>query len=85
MKYQIDSYKMTHTMPHDAPDKESLDAYQDHIGKQVYKPSGKPFKSRNKINTVTGLMNHPVTGRACYTFEEDDSHVEIIKCKVKPT
>lgn len=54
---------------------------QSHAGMLVYKPSGKPFKSTRKVNTVKGVMMHPITQRPCYTFEEDDTYVEVIKCK----
>jgi len=52
-----------------------------HVGMLVYKPSRKPFKSGRKVNTVKGFTTHPITGRQCYTFEEDDSYVEVIKCE----
>lgn len=49
------------------------------IGKQVSKTSGKPFKSKEKANTVTGVVTHPVTGLRGFTFAEDDSIVECFR------
>jgi hypothetical protein len=49
------------------------------IGKQVVKVSGKPFKSKEKANTVTGVVTHPVTGLHGFTFVEDDSVVECFR------
>ena len=50
------------------------------IGHKVYKFSGKPFKSRQQENTVTGVIRHPQTGREAFTFKEDDSYVEVQQC-----
>ena len=56
--------------------------YEDNIGKQVYKhKSGKPFKSGLKVNTVNGVIIHPILDIPAYTFEEDDSYVECRRCK----
>lgn len=52
------------------------------IGFQVAKISGKPFKSKLKINTVRGYLVHPITERECYIFEEDDSYVECKQCYI---
>lgn len=49
-------------------------------GTKVYKPSGKPFKSGEKINTIKSLTEHNVLPRPAYTFEEDDSIVECFRC-----
>lgn len=55
--------------------------YSDYIGKQVHKAkSGKPFKSGEKINTVSGIINHPQLNIPAFTFVEDDSYVECRKC-----
>jgi hypothetical protein len=56
--------------------------YAGMVGKLVHKQySGKPFKSGSKINTVSGIYgDHPVTGRLCFTFVEDDSYVECHRC-----
>lgn len=57
------------------------------IGTKVYKLSGKPFKSMFKVNTISGIVESPYrkdsTGKGllCYTFLEDDSVVETIKCR----
>ena len=60
----------------DAP--ESVFAFN--IGKVVEKESRKPFKSKNKVNTVKGIVLHPVTNIPAYTFCEDDSCVECWRC-----
>ena len=51
--------------------------------KSVSKISGKPFKSANKINTVSGYMLHPnLNDKMCFTFVEDDSYVECRRCQL---
>lgn len=50
------------------------------VGRKVYKPSGKKFKSRKKYNTVKGVVDHPVLGIPAFTFREDDSIVESRRC-----
>lgn len=56
---------------------------QDVIGKRIEKKSGKPFKSRLKINTVKGIAPHPVfPDRQAFTFEEDDSLVLVSMCQL---
>lgn len=53
------------------------------IGKKVYKhKSGKPFKSGFKINTIKGVIKHPKLNIPAYTFEEDDSYVDVRVCKI---
>jgi hypothetical protein len=49
----------------------------DLIGKLVVKPTGKKFKSGNIANTVTGIVDHDITHNLAFTFEEDDSIVEV--------
>ncbi|MNO10710.1 hypothetical protein D3C76_02680 [compost metagenome] len=51
------------------------------IGKKVVKHSRKPFKSKSVINTVKGVIEHPILNIPAYTFAEDDSFVEVRKCK----
>jgi len=53
----------------------------DYIGRKVVKESGKPFKSRKKINTVAGMTLHPKLNSPCWTFMEDDSYVECRRCQ----
>ena len=64
-------------------------SYEKNIGKQVTKKSftksgkpkaSKPFKSGLKINTVKGVIEHPILEIPAYTFEEDDSYVECRRC-----
>lgn len=43
---------------------------------KVYKKSGKPFKSGEKINTVKSETTNPFTGKPAFTFFEDDSIVD---------
>jgi hypothetical protein len=52
------------------------------IGLQVFKPSGKPFKSSERINTVKCLTTNPHTGRVAFSFIEDDSIVDVIQCEL---
>lgn len=52
-----------------------MDSYKKAIGKKCYKPSGKPFKSRLKINTINGVNINPHTDKPAFTFVEDDSMV----------
>lgn len=62
--------------------------YEEWVGKKVIKTSGKPFKSKSKINTVSALMIHTIlfekTGEIipCFTFEEDDSYVDCRSCEL---
>ena len=48
-------------------------------GTRVRKYSGKPFKSRSKVNTIRGFQTNPFTGRPAANFFEDDSVVELQK------
>lgn len=50
------------------------------LGLKVRKPSGKPFKSGSKVNTITGMSEHFVTKLPTFTFAEDDSQVECFRC-----
>lgn len=65
--------------------------YEENIGKRVTKnrtnKSGKPrqprpFKSGFHINTIKGVIEHPVLKIPAYTFEEDDSYVECRRCYI---
>ena len=43
----------------------------------------KPFKSGLKTNTIKGVIDHPqLPGKLAYTFFEDDSYVEVRRCKI---
>lgn len=65
-------------------------SYVSYIGKKVSKGKGyslgetskkpKPFKSGSLINTVNGIINHPVLNIPAFTFNEDDSYVECRRC-----
>ncbi len=55
------------------------------VGQRVNKKSGKPFKSTFKIATVKGTVDHPITKRLCFIFNEDDSFVECGKCQLNDT
>jgi hypothetical protein len=51
------------------------------VGMRVKKPSGKPFKSGNKINTVKEIVDHPNReGVKAFSFYEDDSVVDCNTC-----
>ncbi len=53
---------------------------QEEILMKVKKKSGKPFKSKEKVNTVKDIITHPITGNPAYLFYEDDSYVEVKQC-----
>ena len=42
----------------------------------------KKFKSDLYINTVKGVITHPILNVPAYTFIEDDSYVECRRCEV---
>ena len=56
------------------------------IGKKTKKTSHKPglepkpFKSGFKVNTIKGIIEHPILQIPAYTFEEDESYVECRRC-----
>jgi len=51
------------------------------VGRKVYKPSGKKFKSRLAENTVKAVVDHPVISNLpAFTFHEDNSVVEARRC-----
>lgn len=52
----------------------------DFVGMKVVKRSRKPFKSGSKMNTIVGVTVNPNTGKYAWTFEEDDSFVDIRQC-----
>lgn len=65
--------------------------YENNIGEKVAKTNIKkgktifnlkPFKSRNRVNTIKGVVIHPELGIPAYTFEEDESYVECRRCKI---
>ena len=66
----------------------TLEEAKQNIGRQVVKISGKPFKSGNKINTVTDVIEVEVPHknatikRAAYKFQEDESCVIAEMCKL---
>lgn len=57
--------------------RENLDEYKKPVtnGFKVRKKK-KPFKSGLLVNTVKGVINHPILNIPAYTFYEDDSFVE---------
>jgi len=42
----------------------------------------KPFKSKKYINTIKGVIEHPILKIPAFTFNEDDSFVECRRCDV---
>jgi predicted TIM-barrel fold metal-dependent hydrolase len=62
--------------------------YMDNIGAYVAKLSpthyAQPsnFKSGSKVNTVKGIIEHPILKVPAYTFEEDDTYVACHSCHV---
>jgi hypothetical protein len=47
------------------------------VGDKVFKKSGKPFKSQNKINTIKEITINPNTNLEAFSFEEDESIVDV--------
>ena len=64
----------------------SVADYEPNVGKQVCKTTlkkhgnPKPFRSGNKVNTVKGVIMHPIMNIPAYLFVEDDSYVECRRC-----
>jgi hypothetical protein len=62
--------------------------YRSWVGKKVSKKSGKPFKSKEKTNTVKDIGLHLILSQKkqepvpCFIFEEDDSYVDCRSCKL---
>lgn len=59
--------------------------YEDLIGKCVVKAhrigvKAKKFKSGRHVNTVKGIIDHPILHVPAYTFLEDDSYVACKYC-----
>ncbi len=54
--------------------------FKSYVGKQVFKSSGKPFKSKSAINTVKDVIMHPILHCPAFIFNEDDSYVECDRC-----
>jgi len=52
------------------------------IGKKVQKRSKKPFKSACIINTVKNVTINQDSGKIAFTFEEDDSIVDVYQCEL---
>lgn len=52
------------------------------VGKKVSKTSKppKPFLSGLRFNTIKSVINHPILNVPAYTFNEDDSFVEVRRC-----
>ena len=64
------------------------DRYTLWVGKRVRKTSGKPFKSKQSINTVKSVGVHPEIFEKfkeimpCFYFADDDSHVLCSICEL---
>ncbi len=56
--------------------------YNEWIDKKVIKKSGKPFKSKNKVNTVKSIISHLFLPELAFTFYEDDSYVSCSQCNL---
>lgn len=59
--------------------------FEVNIGKRVTKKhkngcQPKPFKSGFKINTVKGIIDHPILHVPAYVFVEDESYVKCDAC-----
>jgi len=66
-------------------DEETYNTGMEFIGSIVCKRSLNKFKSGEVFNTVTGVVRNPYTMRWAFTFEEDDSCVEIKQINLKAT
>jgi hypothetical protein len=64
----------------------TIEDFLPYIGAKVSKVKEsrepKPFKSGSKINTVKGVIMHPILNIPAFTFEEDESYVECRRCGV---
>jgi hypothetical protein len=62
--------------------------YKENIGLKVKKIKSnfrfgtKPFKSGYIVNTIKGVINHPIKDVPAYTFQEDDGCVECENCEI---
>jgi len=65
----------------------NIEDYLPNIGKQCRKKckTMKPFKSGFKVNTIKGVIMHPILNIPGYTFVEDESFVECRRCRVIKT
>ncbi len=67
-----------------------MENYEVNIGAKVSKTAKKlgksanpkPFKSGLLVNTVKGVITHPILGTPAYIFVEDESYVECKVCAV---
>lgn len=59
--------------------------YENWIGKKVSKISGKPFKSKLKVNTVKALIEVTIQDKIfpAFLFEEDESFVTCRTCQLE--
>jgi hypothetical protein len=51
-------------------------------GAKVRKVSGKPFKSGKRMGTIKELTVNPDSGKPAIVLREDDSIVDIYRCKL---
>lgn len=52
------------------------------IGKQICKRSRKPFQNGEKVDTVTGITTHPITGVSAFTLAESKGLVECFRTEL---
>ena len=52
------------------------------VGDRVSKISGKPFKSKLKVNTVKAIIMNDFTHKEGLAFVEDDSVVDAYQCQI---
>ena len=52
------------------------------IGKQIIKYSGKPFKSGAKIGIVDSIGVNPNSGKKCFIMREDQTSVDCFQCNL---
>jgi hypothetical protein len=70
-------YKVTPAI-HAVHANKTIEDYIPYIGNQCRKKNRrcKKFKSNLKVNTIKGVINHPILNIPAYTFLEDESFVE---------
>lgn len=63
-------------------DKETFDSAVVLIGSKLRKKSSNKFKSGEVFNTVNGVVRNPYTLLWAFTFDEDDSCVDVRQMKL---
>ena len=56
--------------------------WDNYVGKQIVKRSGKPFKSGNKVGVVENMSINPNTGRKAFLMRDDQTLVDCHQCQL---